>query len=71
MTSAAPSTASPVRLALGGLLSLAAAMGIGRFVYTPVLPFMIAQVPLSKADGGLIASANFLGYLVGDRKSVV
>lgn len=65
MTSAAPSTASPVRLALGGLLSLAAAMGIGRFVYTPVLPFMIAQVPLSKADGGLIASANFLGYLVG------
>ena len=65
MTSAAPSAASPVRLALGGLLSLAAAMGIGRFVYTPVLPFMIAQVPLSKADGGLIASANFLGYLVG------
>ncbi|WP_247647985.1 YbfB/YjiJ family MFS transporter [Pannonibacter phragmitetus] len=65
MTSAAPSTASPVRLAIGGLLSLAAAMGIGRFVYTPVLPFMIGQVPLSKADGGLIASANFLGYLVG------
>ncbi|SUB00223.1 putative MFS family transporter protein [Pannonibacter phragmitetus] len=65
MTSAAPSTASPVHLALGGLLSLAAAMGIGRFVYTPVLPFMIAQVPLSKADGGLIASANFLGYLLG------
>ena len=65
MTSAAPSAASPVRLALGGLLSLAAAMGIGRFVYTPVLPFMIGQVPLSKADGGLIASANFLGYLVG------
>ncbi|CUA97688.1 YbfB/YjiJ family MFS transporter [Pannonibacter indicus] len=65
MTTSMPSAASPVRLALGGLLSLAAAMGIGRFVYTPVLPFMIAQVPLSKADGGLIASANFLGYLVG------
>lgn len=65
MTTSAPSAAAPIRLAAGGLLSLAAAMGIGRFVYTPVLPFMIAQVPLSKADGGLIASANFLGYLVG------
>jgi MFS family permease len=54
-----------LRVAFGGLLAMASALGIGRFVYTPILPFMLDALSWSKVDAGLVASANFLGYLVG------
>lgn len=51
--------------AVGGCLAMAAIMGIGRFVYTPVLPFMLQDGSLNEVNAGFVASSNYLGYLLG------
>src|SRR5437667_12673191 len=61
----APRSHSPVTVAVSGFAALAVAMGIGRFAFTPVLPMMQADHGISVAQGGWLASANYLGYLAG------
>lgn len=40
-------------------------MGVGRFVLTPLLPWMQEQQGLTLAEGSALATANYVGYLVG------
>ena len=57
-------------LILTGTAALALAIGIGRFTYTPILPFMLEELNITKTEGGLIASWNFFGYLCGSLLSI-
>ena len=44
----------PRLLATGGLIAIAAAIGIGRFIYTPILPAMADGLHLTKGEAGLM-----------------
>src|SRR5262249_8006175 len=48
-----------------GLLGLASAMGIGRFALTPLFPLMQQDLHITLAEGSWLASANYVGYLLG------
>lgn len=49
----------------GGILFLVIAMGISRFAFTPILPFMRIDEGFTFAQGGLLASSNYVGYFIG------
>lgn len=57
--------ARPWALVLRAAAALALSMGLGRFAYTPILPLMHAQAGLSAQYGSTLATANYLGYLIG------
>lgn len=50
---------------IGGIFALVIAMGIGRFSYTVILPYMQETFAFSRTTAGLLATSNYLGYLVG------
>lgn len=52
-------------VALAGLVSLAVAMGIGRFAFTPILPMMLSDGVVDLPGASWLASANYLGYMLG------
>ena len=54
-----------LRIAFAGMAALAVVMGIGRFAFTPILPMMQDDAGVTIVAGGWLASANYLGYLLG------
>ena len=48
-----------------GMLALFIVMAIGRFAYTPILPFMQVSEHMDSAQAGFLATINYLGYLIG------
>ena len=65
MAPVAPATTPPMVIALAGLLSLAVAMGIGRFAFTPLLPMMLHDGVIDLTGASWMASVNYLGYWIG------
>lgn len=61
---------SALQLAIVGMLTLAVAIGIGRFAFTPILPMMQKDAGLSLAAAGWLASANYVGYFIGALSAV-
>ncbi|EHC9964802.1 YbfB/YjiJ family MFS transporter [Staphylococcus pseudintermedius] len=52
------------QLALG-MITLFIVIALGRFAYTPILPFMQLDTGLDNKSVGLLATFNYLGYLIG------
>ncbi|HEX2543022.1 MAG TPA: YbfB/YjiJ family MFS transporter [Caldimonas sp.] len=66
MTRAASAPArGPFLIALTGMVALAVAMGIGRFAFTPILPMMLHDGVVDLPTASWLASANYIGYLLG------
>ena len=49
----------------GGICALSFAMGISRFGFTPIIPMMQRDIGVTEWDIAVMASANYLGYLIG------
>ena len=54
-----------ISVALFGMLVLTLGMGIGRFLYTPMLPVLLSEGQFTFDQLSWIASANYAGYLAG------
>lgn len=61
----APNPKQLFTVLLAGALVLLVVHTLGRFIYTPLLPYLVADGQFSAADGAAVATWNYLGYLMG------
>lgn len=62
------STPEPGKLAvvvLAGATLLLVVHALGRFIYTPLLPYLVGDGQLTASAGASVATWNYLGYLIG------
>jgi MFS family permease len=48
-----------------GAVLLLVTHGLGRFIYTPLLPYLVGDGQITPGQGASIATWNYLGYLLG------
>ena len=48
-----------LQLAIVGICIVAITGGLGRFAYTPIIPYMQSSLSLTSTDIGVIASSNY------------
>src|SRR5699024_7292748 len=58
-------TSQLLRVLLAGAIVLLVVHTLGRFIYTPMLPLLIADGVLTVQQGADIATWNYIGYLIG------
>ncbi|SFR65892.1 Predicted arabinose efflux permease, MFS family [Marinobacter daqiaonensis] len=61
-------TPSPRELAtvlVAGAVILLVVHALGRFIYTPLLPYLVGDGLLTPSEGASVATWNYLGYLIG------
>lgn len=62
---ASPTARKPWQVIAAGICALVLTVGLARFAYTPLPPLMRVDAGLSAAQGGWLATFNYLGYLLG------
>jgi MFS family permease len=71
VTASVANTSRPWLVAGQVAAGLGAAMGVGRFAFTPILPLMTASSALTASQGAALATANYAGYLAGALAGIV
>ncbi|NWO04447.1 MAG: YbfB/YjiJ family MFS transporter [Alteromonadaceae bacterium] len=61
----APNPRQLFTVLLAGAFVLLVVHALGRFIYTPLLPYLVSDGQFSASDGAAVATWNYLGYLMG------